>query len=131
MPDAAQSVYDEEVLRLQDDSELLVRTLPIKRLRTANKMLGALGDDLTEREVEAGLDVGEASTERLLDVAAFAVSARKPEVWNSSTRTHTEEAEDLFDVPTILRIIKVATGVDLSKVMEMAAMVEAAQEETE
>lgn len=123
----ANTVYDIETVTLQDGNDVEVRSLPLKLLRVANRIIGELGKDLTEEEVSQGLTEEDLFYERIASAAAVSISRQRPEVWDAGKQKATEAAEDLLDMPTIFRIIKIATGVELNN----PKLVEIAQELTE
>ncbi len=95
----ATKMYDTVELELQDGSTVEVKPLPIKRLRRFMKVIEELGDENSERDQ---IDI-------FLDCAAIVLEKKYPQV------AHDRDAlEDLMDVPTMLKMLEVAGGLNLS-----------------
>lgn len=111
----ANEVYTREEILLQDDTEVVLRPLPITPLKKFMKLLGEMGDAKNEEE---GVD-------EILNLAAFCLKHNKA----TSSRTK-EELGDVLDLPTAYKVIEVMGGVKLNdpKLMEMALAL-AAQEQ--
>lgn len=61
----------------------------------------------------------------LIDAAAICLKKDFPEMWDSESNSHAEEAEEALDMPTIYRVLKVCGGVDLQDPNLVAAAAEA------
>lgn len=94
----ATRVYDTVTLTLQDDSEVEIKPLPIKRLRRFMKALERLQ---TDEDVEQ-IDV-------LLDAVAIVLEKKYPNIAEDR-----DALEELVDVPTMNKILEVAGGLNMS-----------------
>jgi hypothetical protein len=112
----ATTVYTIEEVALQDDSKVQLKPLNIKTLRQFMKVMEDFGDpDKTEQE----------SFEILLNASAICLKKERPEFWDDSKSEHTEEFEDVADIPTIYKILDVCGGIKLNDPNLIAAATEA------
>lgn len=109
----ATTVYDVEVIKLQNDAEVTLRPLTINKLREFMKVMDGFAG--AESELET-LDV-------LLNACAVALAKQEPDLVADR-----EKLEDALDLPTIYRIIKICGGIDLENPNLLAAALEAAGE---
>lgn len=99
----ATSVYSTEEIELQDGTTVVLKPLNIKTLRSFMTTMERFGEeDATEEE---GLEV-------LLDAAALCLKGQRPEFWDG--KKHTEDFEEVVDMPTIYKILDVCGGVKLN-----------------
>lgn len=109
----ATTVYDVEVIKLQNGTEVTLKPLTINKLREFMKVMDGFGTAQTEIET---LDV-------LLEACGVALSKQEPDLVADK-----EKLEDALDLPTIYRIIKICGGIDLENPNLLAAALEAAGE---
>lgn len=101
----ATSVYSTEEIELQDGSTVTLKPLNIKNLRKFMKTMESFAEEgLSE---EDGLDI-------LLDASALCLKAQKPNYWDNEEDKHSEEYEDVVDMPTVYKILDVCGGVKLN-----------------
>lgn len=107
----ATTVYTTEEVELQDGQVLTLRPLNIKNLRKFHAIIAKLETAVDELE---GLSI-------TLDAAAVCVRDQG-DFWNSEEDTHTELMEEVFDVPTMYKVIEVCGGIKMNdpKLLEMA-----------
>lgn len=94
----ATTVYDVEEIQLQDGKKLTLKPLSIRDLRRFMEVMGKTSNTQTEDEA---LSV-------LIEACGIVIEKAIPEV-----KENKEMLEDLLDIPTINRIIKVCGGIDL------------------
>ena len=107
----AQTAYTKEELELQDGTVVEIKPLVISRMRKFSKLFEKLAEVDTEDEAE----------EMLIKMTLICLGPEqsKPYQYDSTVDEETNEpkgfdkAYDTFDNATIVRIIKVSTGVDL------------------
>lgn len=120
----ASTVYSTEEVTLQDDTEVLLKPLNIKSLRVFMETMDAFGKVQDE---EQGLNV-------LLDASSICLRSQRPELWDNSLNDkkggHTEDAEELLDMPTIYKILEICGGVKLNDPNLIAAATELALGQT-
>lgn len=109
----ATTVYDVEVIKLQNDVEVTLKPLTINRLRKFMEVMDKFGSAKTELET---LTI-------LIDACAVALEKQLPDLV-----TDRDQLEDSLDLPTIYRIIKICGGIDLENPNLLAAALEAAGE---
>lgn len=118
----AHEVYTREEILLQDDTEVVLRPLPIMRLKKFMKLLSNMGEGFDEsnpsKNEEDGLD-------EIFSLALFCLEKNPATVSKSK-----EDLGDIVDLPTAYKIIEVCGGVKLNdpKLMEVAMNL-AAQEQ--
>lgn len=115
----ATTVYTTEDVTLQDGESVTLRPLNIKGLRKFMKKM----DDFQKVESEEdGLEV-------LLNAAAICLMKERPDLWdktkNENEGGYSDKAEDVFDMPTIYKIIEICGGVKLNDPELIAAATEA------
>jgi hypothetical protein len=110
----ATTVYTIEEVSLQDDSKVTLKPLNIKNLRKFMKIMDAFGEAKTEQE----------SFEILLDASALCLKSARPEFWNDSDDKHSEDFEEVADMPTIYKILDVCGGIKLNDPNLLAAATE-------
>jgi hypothetical protein len=111
----ASTVYTVEEVSLQDDSVVVLKPLTIKTLRKFMKVMEGFGSAENEDE---GFEV-------LLDAAALCLKSSRPEFWDNVEDKHSEEFEDVADMPTIYKVLDVCGGIKLNDPNLLAAAVEA------
>jgi hypothetical protein len=121
----ASTVYTVEEVALLDDSTVTLKPLSIKNLRVFMKYIDAFGTAKTEEEGLAAL----------LTAAALCVQRERPEFWDEEKAPLTEELpkggyvedlfEDVFDMDTVYRVLKVCGGVELNNPEILRAAAEA------
>ena len=99
----ATSVYVTEEISLQDETDVTLKPLNIKSLRSFMKIMEKFGEQETTED--EGLEI-------LLDASALCLKAQRPEFWEDGH--HTEVFEDAVDMPTIYHILDVCGGVKLN-----------------
>ncbi len=109
----ATTVYDVEVIKLQNDVEVTLKPLTINKLRKFMTVMDSFGTAATELET---LSI-------LIDACAVALENQLPDLASNK-----EALEDALDLPTIYRIIKISGGIDLENPNLLAAALEAAGE---
>jgi len=109
----ATTVYDVEVIKLQNDTEVTLKPLTINKLRKFMEVMDNFGSAKTEAET---LSV-------LTDACAVALEKQLPDLVANK-----DDLEDALDLPTIYRIIKICGGIDLENPNLLAAALEAAGE---
>lgn len=92
----ATTVYQEEVIKLIDGSELKLRPLKISLLRQFLKKFA---------EVEAVAEDNEKSIDVLMECVLIALKQYKPDFSGG-----TEELEEIVDLPTVYKIVEIAAG---------------------
>lgn len=112
----ATTVYTVEEISLQDGSQIKLKPLNIKGLRDFMDVMRSFGDEKTTEEE---------SFEILLDAAAICLKKERPEFWNAKDGKHTEDFEEVVDIPTIYKILDVCGGVKLNDPNLIAAATEA------
>lgn len=107
----ASTVYDVEVIKLQNDEEVTLKPLTINRLRKFMEVMDKFGEAKSEIET---LTV-------LIDACAIALESQLPDLV-----AEREKLEDALDLPTIYRVLKICGGIDLENPNLVAAALEAA-----
>lgn len=102
----ATTVYSVEEIELQNGKTVKLKPLAISRLR---KFMEVMSDTQTAGSEDEALNV-------LIKACAIALEGQLGEVVNSP------EFEDLLDLPTINRIIKICGGIDLEDPNLLAAV---------
>lgn len=92
----ATTVYQEEVIKLIDGSELKLRPLKISLLRQFLKKFA---------EVEAVAEDNEKSIDVLMECVLIALKQYKPDFSGG-----TAELEEIVDLPTVYKIVEIAAG---------------------
>ena len=92
----ATTVYQEEVIKLIDGSELKLRPLKISLLRQFLKKFA---------EVEAVAEDNEKSIDVLMECVLIALKQYKPDFAGGTT-----ELEEIVDLPTVYKIVEIAAG---------------------
>jgi hypothetical protein len=104
----ATTVYTVEDITLQDGTTVTLRPLNIKSLR---KFMETMEDFAKVESENDGLEV-------LLDAAAICLMKENPQYWDKHAKdgkgTHSEDFEDVADMPTIYKILEVCGGVKLN-----------------
>ena len=104
----ATTVYTVEEITLQDGTDVTLRPLNIKGLR---KFMETMERFAKIENEEDGLEV-------LLDAAAICLMKQQPNFWdkhaNDGKGAHSEDFEDVADMPTIYKILDVCGGVKLN-----------------
>lgn len=128
----ATTVYTVEEVELQDGSTVTLKPLSIKGLR---KFMARMEEFSNVENNDEGMDI-------LLDCAAISLMKDRPEVWDKykdrgvrkvkegktqkevplEKGGYSEDAEDLFDMPTVYRILDVCGGVKLDDPNLLAAV---------
>ena len=103
----ATTVYDVEQIQLQNGDTVTLKPLPISKLRKFMKVMQNTQDSNTE---DAALNV-------LIDACAIALESELPEIVKDR-----EKLEEILDLPTINRVIKVCGGIDLEDPNLLAAV---------
>lgn len=107
----ATTVYDTLEVELQNGVVVEVKPLPIKRLRKASALMKSFSERAGNGEFDGeDVSVDEAFTDLLLDVAEIVMSVKHPEL-----ATDRDSLENALDVPTLTKIVEVATGWKLSE----------------
>ena len=104
----ATTLYDTEIIELIDGTQITLRPLNIKLLREFMKTFTA-GANVEQEDEDHSLDL-------LVACVGIAMKQYKPELANDK-----ERLEDLLDLPTIYKIIEVASGIKLNDPNLMAA----------
>lgn len=105
------TAYTVEDLDLQDGTTVTLRPLPIARLRKFMKAWEQFLADKIESEEEA--------QDRLLALTLICLGSQGSQyAYDKTTNDEDEEvgyekAYEVFDMPTIMRVIKVCSGIDL------------------
>lgn len=102
----ATTVYDVEEIQLQDGKTVKLKPLSIRELRRFMEVMGKTAVSTTEEEA---LSI-------LIEACGIALERQIPEI-----KDNKEMLEDILDVPTINRIIKVCGGIDLEDPNLLAA----------
>lgn len=104
----ATQVYEVIELELMDGSAITVRPLKISLLRDFMKEFQKIGDEkISEDNIE--------SMNLLLDCAAIAMKQYNPDLADKA------KLEEVIDLPTIYKIIEVASGMKLNDPNALAA----------
>jgi hypothetical protein len=103
----ATTVYDVEEIQLQNGDTIKLKPLSISKLRKFMKVMQNTQDSQTE---DAALDV-------LIDACMIALENQLPDLVKDR-----EKFEEVLDLPTINRIIKVCGGIDLEDPNLLAAV---------
>lgn len=109
----ATTVYDIEVVKLQNDEEVTLKPLAISSLRKFMKEMDKFSKAKTEDQ----------TISILIEACAIALEKQLPELVADK-----EKLEEALDLPTIYRIIKICGGIDLENPNLVAAALEAAGE---
>lgn len=103
----ATTVYDVEEIQLQDGKTVKLKPLPISRLR---KFMEVMNSTQTANSEDEALNV-------LIEACAIALESQLGDVVKDK-----EQFEELLDLPTINRIIKICGGIDLEDPNLLAAV---------
>ena len=104
----ATSVYEVVEVELMDGSKISMRPLKISLLRDFMKEFQKIGDeDIAEDKIK--------SMDLLLDCAVIAMKQYNPELASK------EQMEEVIDLPTVYKIIEVASGIKLNDPNALAA----------
>lgn len=103
----ATTVYDVEEVTLQDGKTVKLKPLSIRELRRFMEVMGKTTQTTTEDE----------ALQVLVEACGIALEKQIPEL-----KDNKELLEDLLDIPTINRIIKVCGGIDLEDPNLLAAV---------
>lgn len=104
----ATQVYEVIELELMDGSAITVRPLKISLLRDFMKEFQKIGDEkISEDNIK--------SMNLLLDCAAIAMKQYNPDLADKA------KLEEVIDLPTIYKIIEVASGIKLNDPNALAA----------
>lgn len=95
----ATKVYDSVVVELQDGNEVEVKPLPIKRLRRFMEVIAQMDDETSDK---TPIDV-------MVEAAAIVLEKKYPHLAHDK-----DELEELLDVPTMVKMVEVAGGLNLS-----------------
>jgi len=98
----AVTTYETETVALIDGTQIEVRPLKLSLLKKFMKKFETVADVAEDNEK---------TIEVLLECAQIAMQQYKPEIAESI-----EDLEELLDLPTVYKIIEVASGVDLENV---------------
>lgn len=102
----ATTVYDVEEVELQNGKSVKLKPLSIRKLREFMKIMGKTEGTKTEDEALA----------ILIEACGIAIEDQVPDI-----KENKELLEDLLDIPTINRIVKVCGGIDLEDPNLLAA----------
>jgi hypothetical protein len=120
------TAYTVEELELQDGNVVQIKPLVIGRMRKFMKKF----EELTENKLTSE----EEAEEKLMELTLICLGPQgDPYKYESEPEDNPrgfEKAYDTFDMPTIYRIIKVCTGIDLEAPKEMMNQMAAAKEES-
>lgn len=94
------TVHEVETVILMDGTKIEVRPLKISLLRSFMKKFDAIA---------AVADDNEKSMNILMECAQIAMKQYKPEIADDVTKL-----EDVLDLPTVYKIVEVASGIKLS-----------------
>jgi hypothetical protein len=104
----ATSVYEVVEVELMDGSKISMRPLKISLLRDFMKEFQKIGDeDIAEDNIK--------SMDLLLDCAVIAMKQYNPDLASK------EQMEEVIDLPTVYKIIEVASGIKLNDPNALAA----------
>ena len=104
----ATSVYEVVEVELMDGSKISMRPLKISLLRDFMKEFQKIGDeDIAEDNIK--------SMDLLIDCAVIAMKQYNPELASK------EQMEEVIDLPTVYKIIEVASGIKLNDPNALAA----------
>ena len=104
----ATSVYEVVEVELMDGSKISMRPLKISLLRDFMKEFQKIGDeDIAEDNIK--------SMDLLLDCAVIAMKQYNPGLASK------EQMEEVIDLPTVYKIIEVASGIKLNDPNALAA----------
>lgn len=98
----AVTTYETETLSLIDGTEITVRPLKLSLLKKFMKKFEGIADVAEDNEKTIAV---------LLECVQIAMQQYKPEIADDI-----EGLEELLDLPTVYKIIEVASGVDLENV---------------
>lgn len=104
----ATQVYEVLELELMDGSAITVRPLKISLLRDFMKEFQKIGDEKIAEDNLKSMDL-------LLDCAAIAMRQYNPDLADK------EKLQEVIDLPTIYKIIEVASGIKLNDPNALAA----------
>jgi hypothetical protein len=105
----ATQVYEVVEIELPDGTKLQLRPLKIKLLREFMKTFSSGAS-------AANIDDSDSSMDLLVDCVQIAMKQYNPKLAESK-----EDLEDVLDLPTIYKIIEVASGIKLNDPNLMAA----------
>lgn len=101
----ATTVYETETIKLIDGTEISLRPLKISLLRPFMKKM---------QGIEKIAEDNEKSMTLLIECVQIAMQQYKPELSEDATKL-----EDLLDLPTVYKIIEVASGAKLAEVSNL------------
>lgn len=104
----ATSVYEVVEVELMDGSKISMRPLKISLLRDFMKEFQKIGDEEIAEDNIKSMDL-------LLDCAVIAMKQYNPELASK------EQMEEVIDLPTVYKIIEVASGIKLNDPNALAA----------
>jgi len=114
-------VYSVEEVTLQDGREVTLKPLNIKGLR---KFMQKMGEFQNIKEDDEGMEI-------LLDAAAICLMKEHPDLWDKNANEGkggaSEDAAEVFDLPTIYRVLDICGGVKLDDPNLIAAAMESIQ----
>ena len=102
----ASTVYDVEEIELRDGKTVKLKPLSIRELRLFMEVMGKTSNAKTEDE----------ALQVLIEACGVALEKQIPEL-----KENKDLLEDILDVPTINRVIKVCGGIDLEDPNLLAA----------
>lgn len=104
----ATQVYETVEVELMDGSTIVLRPLKLSLLREFMKEFQKIGDEEISTDNIKSMDL-------LLDCAVIAMKQYKPEV---ATK---EQLDELIDLPTVYKVIEIASGIKLNDPNVLAA----------
>ena len=127
----ATTVYEVEELTLDDGTTVTCKPANIKVMRKGQEMISKLGDAETDDE----------GIQKLFDIVCLCLKRQRPDFEKEETdddgnvkrATNYELLEELFDFPTLFRVIELYLGVKLNdpKLLEAAAEMAMLREQEE
>lgn len=108
----ATAVYTAEEVKLQDDTDVILKPNRISVQKKFRKEMTAFGESKTEDE---GLEV-------LLKATAICLSKQRPEFWDNDKETYTEAFEEALDEQTMYRVLDVCGGTKFGDPKVLAEM---------
>ena len=101
----ATTVHEAETIKLLDGTEISVRPLKISLLRPFMKKFEGLAKVADDNDKSMNL---------LLDCVAIAMEQYSPELAKDK-----EKLEEVLDLPTVYKIVEIASGADLAAVASL------------
>jgi hypothetical protein len=100
----ASTVYDTLELELQDGTEVVLRPLPIKRLRLATNTLASFSKRAASGEFDEmpETEANDIFIDTLVKVVAITLEKKHRDI--------IDDLEDILDIPTMYKIVEIATG---------------------